>query len=136
MADVTFTAASVLPGTGAVLADVNYGATLTQGLCVYLDTSDNEYKIADCTTTTTTANVAGLAMVAGGDGQRGVIQSAGYVTCDNLVANTVYVLSAAGAICPAADYSAVTDYLTVIGVSVSTTSLKLGINAAGTGKTG
>jgi hypothetical protein len=136
MADVTFTAASVLPGTNAQLADVNYGATLTQGLIVYLDTSDGEYKIADCTTSTTTANVAGVAMVAGGDGQRGVIQTGGYLTCDNLTANTVYVLSAAGKICPAADFSAVTDYLTVIGCAVSTTSLKLGINVTNSGKTG
>lgn len=136
MADVTFTASAVKPGTNAALADVNYGATLTQGLCVYWDSSDNEYKIADCTTSTTTANVAGIAMIGGADGQRGVIQTAGYVTCDNLTANTIYVLSVSGKIAPAADFSAVTDYLTVIGCAVSATSLKLGINVTGSGKTG
>lgn len=136
MADVTFTAASVLPGTNAQLADVNLGATITAGLFVYLDTADNEYKIADCTTSTTTANVAGIASIGGADGQRGVIQTSGYVTCDGLTANTIYVLSVSGKLAPAADFSAVTDYLTVIGCAVSATSLKLGINVTGSGKTG
>jgi len=136
MADITFTAASVKKGSYAVTVDGTAGATLTQGLFVYLDTSDNEYKIADATTSTTTANVAGAALSAGADGQRLILQTSGYLTCDGLTANTVYVLSVSGKMCPAADYSAVTDYLTIIGAAVSTTSLKLSINVAGTGKTG
>jgi len=137
MADITFTAASVKPGVNAVTIGGMSGATVTQGLLVYSDADDSgDYKLADCTSTTATATCVGVALSSGADGQPCVIQTSGYLTCDNLTANTVYVLSAAGKPCPAADYSAVTDYLTVIGVAVSTTSLKLGINCAGTGKTG
>jgi hypothetical protein len=137
MADINPTEASVKPGTNAQKQRVTLGATVTQGMCVYLDTSDNEYKIADCTTSTTTAAVVGIALTSGADGQPGVIQTDGYVTFGtDLTANTIYVLSTAGMMAPAADFSAVTDYLTVIGCAVSTSSLKLGINATGSGKTG
>jgi hypothetical protein len=137
MADINPTVASVKPGTNAQTQRVTLGATVTQGMCVYLDTSDNEYKIADCTTSPTTAAVVGIALSAGADGQPGVIQTDGYVTFGaDLTANTIYVLSTGGMLAPAADFSAVTDYLTVVGCAVSTTSLKLGINATGSGKTG
>lgn len=137
MADVTITAASVKPGANAQKQRVTLGATVTQGMALYLDTSDNKYKIADCTTSLATAAVVGIALTAGADGQPGVIQTDGYVTTGtDLTANTIYVLSTTGKICPAADFNALTDYLTVIGCSVSTTSLKLGINATGSGKTG
>jgi hypothetical protein len=135
MADVTFTAASVKPGVNAVTEEGTHGATITQGLVVYR-AADGEFGIADATTSTTTANVAGIALSAGADGQPATIQNAGYLTCDNLTANTVYVLSVSGKICPAADFAAATDYLTIIGAAVSTTSLKLSINVTGSGKTG
>lgn len=137
MADINPTEASVKPGTNAQKQRVTFGATITQGMCVYLDTSDNEYKIADCTTSSTTAAVVGIALSAGADGQPGVIQTDGYVTFGaDLTANTIYVLSTGGMLAPAADFNATTDYLTVVGCAVSTTSLKLGINATGSGKTG
>jgi len=99
--------------------------------------ADGDYEAASCTTSSTTAAVEGLALSAGGDGQPGVIQTDGYMTTGvDLTANTIYVLSEAGKICPAADYAAATDYLTVLGCAVSTTSLKLGINVTGSGKTG
>jgi hypothetical protein len=131
MADISLTAASIKPSTNAQTLRVNFGATITQGMAVYLDTSDNEYKIAHCETSATTANVAGIALTAGGDGQPGKIITAGNLTCDNVVAGETYILSASGKICPIGDV-ATNDYVTHIGIATTTTNLKLGINASGT----
>lgn len=131
MADVTFTATSVKPGTGAQRQRVTFGATITPGLVVYLDSADNEYKIAHCETSATTAAAVGIALTSGSDGQPGIIQTGGNLTCDNLsLATPVYVLSAAGKICPAADL-ANDDFITIVGVATSTTNLKLSFAASG-----
>jgi len=131
MADVTVTAASVAASTGAVKSRVTFGATITQGMAVYYDSSANTYKIADCTGAATDA-VAGLALSSGVAGQPGFVQSAGNVTFgSDLTAGTVYVLSAAGKICPAADLDLGTDYASVIGVASSATNLVLGIANSG-----
>jgi len=137
MGDVTITAASVKQGANAQTQEVVFGGTVTQGMPVYM-AADGHFEPAACTTSTTTASVAGMALTAGGDGQPGVIQTGGYLTvgASDLTANTIYVLSAAGKIAPAADFLASTDYLTVIGCAVSASSLKLGINVTGSGKTG
>ena len=131
MADVTFTATSIKPGTNAQRQRVTFGATITPGLVVYLDTSDNEYKIADCTDAAKDA-AAGIALTSGADGQPGVIITGGNLTTSAhlSLASPVYVLSEAGKICPAADL-ANDDYITIIGVATSTTNLKLSINASG-----
>lgn len=136
MGDVTITAASVKPGANAQTQEVTFGGTVTQGMPVYM-AADGHYKAADCMTSTTTAAVVGIALTAGGDGQPGVIQTGGNLTTGvDLAANTIYVLSAAGKIAPAADFLASTDYLTIIGASTTTSNLKLSINATGSGKTG
>jgi hypothetical protein len=46
------------------------------------------------------------------------------------------VLSSTGHLCPAADYAPATDFLTVIGASLSADTLRLGIVVTGEGKTG
>ena len=132
MADVSFTAASIKPGTNAQTQEVMFGATITQGMVVYLDSSDNEYKIADCTTSATTAAAAGIALTGGAAGQPGVIITGGNLTTSAhlSLASPVYILSEAGLICPAGDL-ANDDYVTIIGVATSTTNLKLSLNASG-----
>lgn len=136
MADINVTEASVKPTSTTVKQRVMFGATITQGMIVYLDTADNEYKIADCETSATTANASGMALTSGADGQPGMIATGGDVTVDNLsLAAPVYILSASGNFCPSADL-ANADYITVVGVASSTTNLKLcfrpsGVVAAG-----
>lgn len=131
MADITFTAGSILPGTNAQTQEVIYGATITQGLFVYLDTATNTYKLADVTALATAA-VAGIALTSGAAGQPGIIQTGGYVTTSShlSLAAPVLILSEAGKACPAADL-ANNDYITIIGAAASATSLKLGFNATG-----
>jgi len=136
MADVTFTAANVAAGTGAATVEGTAGATLTQGLAVYLDRTANTYKIAHCETSSATAAAEGFVLNAASAGQPVVVQTGGNMTCDGLTANTIYVLSASGKPCPAADYAAATDYLTILGVALTTTSLKIGLVVSGSGKTG
>jgi hypothetical protein len=130
MADINLTEASVLPGTNAQKQRVNFGATIVQGTVVYLDTADNEYKIADCTGAATDA-ACGIALSSGADGQPGIIQTAGNLTCDALTAGTVYILSVTGQLCPAADLNLTTDYLTVVGAATSATNLLLGFIVSG-----
>lgn len=130
MADVSFTAGSIKPGTNAQTERGTFGATITQGMAVYLDASDNEWKIGHCETSTTTAAIGGIALTSGADGQPGVVQTDGNLTCDNVVAGETYILSASGKVCPITDV-ATDDYVTIIGVATTTTNLKLGILASG-----
>lgn len=131
MADVSFTAASIKPGTGAQTQEVRWGGTVTPGLVVY-QAADGDYEAADCETSVLTAAAVGIALTGGGNGQWGVIQTGGaLITSAHLsLASPVYILSVSGAICPAADL-ANNDYITIIGVAKSTTSLELCIKASG-----
>jgi hypothetical protein len=132
MADVSFTVTSIKPGTGAQKQRGTAGATLTPGMAVYLDTATSTWKIGHCETSATTAAVSGIALGAASSGQPIIVQTGGNLTTSAhlSLASPVYVLSAAGAICPSADL-ANGDYITVIGVATSTTNLKLGFTASG-----
>jgi hypothetical protein len=136
MADVTFTAAAIKPGTNAQTVEGTFGATITQGMVVYLDSGTGTYKIADCTTSTATAAAVGIALTSGASGQPGVVMTGGNLTCDGVTAYVQYVLSVSGKIAPSTDYASSTDYLTVIGAATTTTNIKLAINVTGVGKTG
>jgi len=132
MADVSFTATSIKPGTNAQKQRGTAGATLTIGLAVYLDAATNTWKIAHCETSDTTAAASGIALSEASSGQPVIVQTGGNLTTSAhlSLASPVYILSAAGAICPAADL-ANNDYITIIGVATSTTNLKLSFNASG-----
>lgn len=127
MTDVAITAGNVRAGANAQKRAVRYGGTITAGLAVYEDTADsNDVKAADCTTSAATAKVAGMALNGGADGQPGeiVTYDDDYTPGGTLVPGTVYVLSAAGAICPIAD-ATTNDYVTVLGVAKSASKLIL-----------
>jgi len=129
MADVSFTAASVVAGSGAAVQLGTLGEdSVTQGMVLYQSSSDNEWYIADCTDSSSDA-AAGIALGAGSEDQQIAILTGGTLTCDNLSLSAagdagVYVLSAAGKICPAADL-AEDDYLTIVGVAKAATSLEV-----------
>jgi len=131
MADVSFTAASVIKGANAITLEGTSGETVTAGLFVYLKAADSRYWIADTATSAATAACVGIALNAASAGQAITIQTAGDVTVDNLslaAADCNYILSAAGKCAPAADLAA-DDYVTNIGAALSTTSLRLAISA-------
>lgn len=129
MADVTFTAASVIKGANAITAQGVAGETITAGLAVYLKASDNRYWIAHCETSVATAAAVGYALNSASAGQQITIQTDGDMTCDNLtlaVAGAVYILSASGKIAPHGDLAA-DDYITIMGVALSATSFRMAL---------
>ena len=80
--DLSITAANVAPSSGAQYADGTAGATITAGQAVYLDTSANTYKLADCDATAATAVIAGIALNGASSGQPIKIQTAGTITIE------------------------------------------------------
>lgn len=135
MADLA-TITAVRPTSDTTTAKVTYGATVAAGQCLYLDTSDNEYKLAisdSGSATTTTANASAIAMTPGVDGGYGIIATGGsiiLVGTTAAVGEQYMVSNTAGGIAPDADIGA-GDYVTQIGVATTTTTLKLNFNATG-----
>lgn len=130
--DISITAANVLPGAGAVTEDGVSGATITAGQVVYRD-SDGSYKLADCNGASATIRTPrGIALNGASSGQPLRVQTAGDITIGGtLTAGTAYYLSGTpGGIRPVAD-NTTGDYPSVLGISSSTTVLRLSIKYSG-----
>lgn len=133
MADVTVTAASVVPGTtGAEFEDGKAGATLTAGQLVYLDTTTNTYKLADANASAVTPVIRGVTMNGGASGQYIRIQRKGrYTVGGTVVVGTIYVASGtAGGIAPSTDLVSGW-YTSVLGVGVTAAIIDIQINNSG-----
>lgn len=135
MADITITAASVLPGTNSTWEWGTAGATITQGKALYFDATVNKWKLADnddASATVRMSSKGGIALNAASDGQPLAVLRAGSITIGaTLTAGAPYYLSAtAGGICPAADL--VTGKTVVLlGMATSTSVLNVAINYTG-----
>lgn len=133
MSDLSITAASVLAGTGAKKTLGTAGATITAGKVVYLDPTDNEYKLADCDSATAAVrSPAGIALNGASDGQPLVVLEEGPVTIGaTMTAGVAYYLSPnAGGICPVADVLT-GDNTIILGMATSTTVLEVNIQESG-----
>lgn len=133
MADLSITVANVVKGTSARTETGIAGATVTAGQMVYLDTADNKYKLADNDSATALVRtVRGMALHGSLAGQPLTVLLSGQVSLGAiLTVGTVYCLSStAGGICPAADIAS-GDYLTVIGVPLSTSILDVMVKESG-----
>lgn len=133
MSDLSITAANVIAGAGAAMKLGTAGATITAGKTVYLDSADNEYKLADCDSATAAVrSPAGIALNGASDGQPLVVLERGPLTIGaTMTAGVTYYLSPnAGGICPVADVLT-GDYPTIIGIATSTTVLEVNIQEAG-----
>ena len=133
MADLTITAASVLPGSNAKKKTGTAGASITAGQTVYLDSSDNKYKLFDADSATAAAReLAGIALNNAANGQPLTVQYEGDITIGaTVVAGVTYVGSdTAGGIMPTADVET-GDYVTVIGIGISTTQIRMKLIASG-----
>lgn len=109
MADLSITATQVLLVSGPTLR-VTWGATITQGAAVYLDTTTNTWKLAQADGTAAEAGADGLAiaLTSGAASQEGIIALPGARVTLGAgaapAASSIYVVSAtAGAIAAAAD---------------------------------
>jgi hypothetical protein len=133
MADYSFTAGSVLPGTtGADFEQGVAGAVLTAGQTVYLDTTTNTLKLTDANTSAVTAVCRGVTLNGAGIGQPVRIQRSGpYTGGGTVVVGAIYVLSeTAGGIKPSADLDT-GDWVSVFGVGVSVAVINIQINNSG-----
>lgn len=133
MSDLSITAANVLAGSGATTRLGTAGATITAGKAVYLDSSDNEYKLADCDSATAAVrSPVGIALNGASDGQPLVVLTEGPITIGaTMTAGIAYYLSPnAGGICPVADVLT-GDYPVILGIATSTTVLDVNIQEAG-----
>lgn len=131
-ADITISAASVVPSAHAVQLQATAGATITAGQPIYLDTNDADTqgrakaKLSDADSATAAVRVVdGIAINSASAGQPVI-----YVVSDpaltiggSQTVNTILILSGtAGGIAPSADLSS-GEYLVVIGVVKSATTI-------------
>ena len=132
MADLTITAANVVPGADAVLLNGTAGETITAGQAFYLEAVSQLFKLADADAVGTAAAVA-IALHGASLNQPLAGIKFGSLTLGTAVTTTaaVYVVSTtAGGIAPFADLSS-GDFTTVLGIATSTTALKVGIVVGG-----
>lgn len=136
MADISITAANVIPSAQAIKRDGTAGATITQGQLLYYDNTAGTMKLADSNGAGDLHVVAGIALNAAAAGQ-----PVKYATSDpalvigaTVAIGDVLVASATpGGIAPAADLA--TGYFaTVLGVAISVTAVNFNPTAAGAAK--
>jgi hypothetical protein len=126
MADLSITAASVAPGSGAQIDQGIAGAAITAGQALYKEAATGLYKLADCNSATAEVRVAtGIAMNSAASGQTvGVLTSGTYTVGATVTNGTAYFLSGtAGGIRPAAD-NTTGDYPCFLGLAVSASAMK------------
>jgi hypothetical protein len=130
MADLSVTPANVLPYAGAKIQEGRAGEALTAGQAVYLHTDGKVHK-ADCSTLAKAAAV-GVTLNGAAAGQPVSYAQAGGVNPGATVAvGAVYgVTDTAGGIGPIGDRST-GDYITILGIGVTTSRINLAINASG-----
>ena len=135
MADISITAANVIPSVNAETVRKNAAETITAGQVVYLNTSGLVAK-ADANLSAAAATVYGIAANGGGSGQLITVvkKDPALVIGATVAIGDILILSAtAGGIAPAADL-ATGHYCTVLGVAISTTAINLAPVAAGAAK--
>lgn len=133
MADVTITAANVVPGANARTVQGVAGETLTAGQAVYKETASGKWKKADADSATAEVRQAkGVCVTGSSLNQPVVVQTGGDITIGGtLTAGAGYYLSgAAGGICPVADVGA-GEYVCLLGLAKSTSVLALNIQYPG-----
>lgn len=133
MSALTITAANVVPGSDARIDRTHYaGASITRGQVVYL-ASDNRWALADDDSATAAAKIpGGIALNDAAAGQPIDVQTSGSLTIGaTMTAGLVYYLGAtAGAIVPVGDVTTGQNPA-IVGISTSTTVLKLAFAASG-----
>ena len=137
MADLVITAANVNPtNNDPIFEVVQAGETVVRGEIVYLESvTSQRYELADSTTLAAEAEAKGIAITAAAaNGDWMVIQTEGNLLIGTtVVKGQLYYLSntaGGGNIAPFADLLT-TDFVTALFRGVSTTEVKLEINATG-----
>ncbi len=131
-AAISVTAGSVVAGEG-LKEQRTAGGTVTAGQVVRLSTSA---VVAAANDSSANAAVYGIALNGGSSGQPIVVQTTGDITIGGTVAvGKVYVLGTSGGIIPVDDVAG-SEYITIIGVGISATVIRLSIKAGGVAAAG
>lgn len=130
MADITITPANVLKSSSGRIIQGIAGEALTQGQPVYLKAADSKYWRA---VNTTAAEALVVGIVANACAANQPVTLIGDDTALAIGATVAagvayYVSGNAGGICPVGDITS-TDFVTIVGIGVTTGALKL-LNAA------
>lgn len=124
---------AVRPTANTATKIVLYGATISPGHPLYLDSADSEGKLADANASAATANAKFIAMTPGVDTGYGVVATSGsiiLVGTTMVVGETYYVGPTAGEIIPGSDLTT-GHYVTRLGTAATTTQLDLAIKNTG-----
>lgn len=137
MAALTFTAASVLL-TGGLQVTGIAGGTVARGNVLRLNTS-NQWVVA-VNDSAVNAAARGIALTDGASGQPvtvAILANGGVLggVASNGAVGKVYVLGTAGAILPVDDIAGA-EFVTVVGVGVTTATIQLGVIAGGVAASG
>lgn len=133
MADLTITAANVVPGSNAVLETGVAGEALTAGKAVYRSSTTHKWMLADSNSATAEAKTArGIALTGSALNQPVVVHKSGDLTIGaTLTLGAAYFLSdTAGGICPAADVGS-GENVCLLGIAKTTSVLAVDIQAPG-----
>lgn len=134
MADLSITAANVVPSSSAQYKDATAGETIAAGQPFYLDSADsNKAKLADATDAAKDEAVA-IAVNGASAGQpiRGVYFDDDFDPGATLTKVKVYVVSpnSPGGIAPVDDLAS-GHYVTTLGIGKANGNMKVRINASG-----
>jgi len=120
MADLSITAASVIPSSNAVIAIGTAGATIVAGQSLYIDTANsNVLKLYDADGSALTSTMAGIALGGAASGQsvRYVTQDPALVLgCTMVVGDTLWGSDTAGGLTITFAELEAGDYITCVGV--------------------
>jgi hypothetical protein len=132
-ADISITAASVVPASNAVKSVGVAGETITQGQPLYFDSSTSKWFKADSNDATVAKHKAtGIALTGSSASQPIVVQTGGDITVGGTLTagSRYYVSGTAGGLAPEADLTTGMEVV-LIGVAKSTTVLTLIFAASG-----
>lgn len=133
MADLVITAANVVAGADASIADGQAGEAITAGKAVYKSSTTKKWMLADSNSATAEARQAkGIALNGASLNQPVTVLTGGSVTIGAaLTAGTAYYLSdTPGGICPIADVGA-GEYVCLLGLAASASVLNVNIQFPG-----
>tara|TARA_R110000803_G_scaffold62272_5_gene122535 strand:+ start:524 stop:931 length:408 start_codon:yes stop_codon:yes gene_type:complete len=131
MADVAITAANVISVSGSIDRSKNAGATISQGQCVYLDSS-NEWQLTDVDLSAAAKACAGVSLNSALDGQPLAVQKNGLMNFGAIFTEglTYMCSDTAGGIGPSADTGSGDDAI-ILGNAVTTSQLRIAIVDSG-----
>lgn len=131
MADVTVTAAEVLPTATTEFATGTAGETITAGEPLYKKSADSDALWKCDADTSAESDCVGIALCSGGDGQQLVYATGGSIDPGfTAVVGEAYAVSATvGRIAPVSDITTTDDFVTFLGIATTAANLKLSIFA-------